>query len=157
MVLNRKHKLLLILGLLLFLSISYFIYFSQSRFENSVNYQEIVINNRVLSTEVVDTPFRQYLGLSNRDFLCSECGMLFVFPEKQIHEFVMRNMSFPLDIVFINSNRITNIAENLNPEGGSPVNSYKSSEPGNLVLELNGGYCLKYGIKVGDLIVLKGK
>jgi len=40
----------------------------------------------------------------------------------------------------------------LPPEGSGIKNYYQSGLPANRVLEVNGGYCALWGIKVGDKI-----
>lgn len=112
------------------------------------------INERIINIEIASNDKQWYQGLSNRDSLCSDCGMLFDFPFKDKLDFVMRDMKFPLDLIFIEDNKILNIAENLAPEGNVTENIYSSYGEANRVLEVNAGYCNKYGIKVGDLIYL---
>lgn len=110
------------------------------------------INNSKIKIEIASSEKEQYYGLSNRQSLCFDCGMLFDFSNKTELSFVMRDMNFPLDIIFINDNKIINIATNLAPEGTNTKNTYSSLGEVNRVLELNGGFCEKYGIKAGDYI-----
>lgn len=112
----------------------------------------LTVKQRLINIEIAENEREQYRGLSNRDSLCPDCGMYFIFPDKNKLEFVMRDMKFPLDIIFINDNKIINIAENLTPEGSETKNIYSSLGVVNRVLEVNAGYCQKYGIKAGDLI-----
>jgi uncharacterized membrane protein (UPF0127 family) len=120
--------------------------------KNPINY--LKIGKQDILAEVVSDPRRQYLGLSNRNYLCPNCGMLFVFSDWQTREFVMRDMKFSLDIIFIANDRIVNIAEKLPPEGRQTINIYKSIVPVDKVLELPGGYCEKYGIKPGETVII---
>ncbi|MFA6995122.1 MAG: DUF192 domain-containing protein [Patescibacteria group bacterium] len=115
---------------------------------------KIQINQQVISAEVVTTAAAMYQGLSNREMLCPACGLLFVFDNQQERKFVMRNMKIPLDIIFINQGRIIKISDNLPPEGQTPQIIYKSGGPADQVLELNGGYAEKQGIKVGDEVLI---
>ena len=78
--------------------------------------------------------------------------MLFVFPDKEERQFVMRNMNFPLDILFIDDDKIINIAADLPPEGSEPVNVYVSGAAVNYVLELPAGFCRENEIVVGDMV-----
>lgn len=155
----NKHKTLYLLLFGSILIIIFLFCFMLAAGVNRVNrvnqkseYKNIEINGNYISAETVSDSGRQYLGLSNRESLCANCGMLFVFPDKQVREFVMRDMKFPLDIIFINDNKIINIAENLLPEGASPINIYTSSTVANNVLEIPAGFCQKNGIKAGDTI-----
>lgn len=151
---KHRNKYILLVGSAII--IFFIFYFFGTTGKSRVGeYGTVEINGKNISVENVSNSYDQYLGLSNRDNLCADCGMLFVFPDKKIEEFVMRNMKFPLDIVFISDNKIINIAENLSPEGVSPVNFYTSSAPVNNVLEINAGYAQKNGIKAGDEIIIK--
>lgn len=115
---------------------------------------KVQINQQIISAEVVATAAGMYQGLSNREILCPTCGMLFVFNDQQERKFVMRDMKIPLDIIFINQRRIVKIADNLPPEGQTPQIIYASGGPADQVLELNGGYAEKQGIKVGDEVLI---
>jgi uncharacterized membrane protein (UPF0127 family) len=122
-----------------------------------MNQQLKVRNNYValdrnikIKVETATTDSVRYQGLSNRESLCKNCGMLFVWPDKTIRTFVMRNMRFPLDIIFIADDKIVKIDSNLAPEGPNPKEIYESSVPVNYVLEINGGLSDLYGIEVGD-------
>ncbi len=119
----------------------------------------IKINDHEITVETADTPEEQYRGLSNQESLCENCGMLFIFNDKSERTFVMREMNFPLDIIFIDGDplageagKIVKIYKNLPPEGAEPKNVYKSGEPVDYVLEVNGGFSDKNGIGVGDVI-----
>jgi uncharacterized membrane protein (UPF0127 family) len=110
------------------------------------------INEKKINIEIASSDNDQYRGLSNRESLCDNCGMLFNFSDHDERTFVMRDMKFPLDIIFINDNKIINIASDLAPEGNKPTRTYSSQGKANRVLEVNGGYCDKNSIKVGDKI-----
>jgi uncharacterized membrane protein (UPF0127 family) len=108
------------------------------------------INEAIIKVELAFSQQAEYRGLSFRKALSSDSGMLFVFRDYDERNFVMRNMNFPLDILFIKDNLIINIWKNLPPEGALPQNIYSSGGEANLVLELPGGYCQEKGIKIGD-------
>lgn len=144
---NKKlFWLLIILALLLALL------WYQNRLASKPLQQAASIGDQKISVEVVQTPWQQYRGLSFRKSLRPENGMLFLFPDKQVRNFVMREMNFPLDIIFIKDNKIQSIAANLEPEGALPQKVYSSSGPVDAVLELNGGYCARHNIKIGDRV-----
>lgn len=62
---------------------------------------EVIINDQKILVEVVDTWPAIYKGLSGRESLAENQGMLFVFPKLDIYEFWMKDMKFPLDIIWI--------------------------------------------------------
>ena len=123
--------------------------------KHNQNYQKLEIRGQELLIEIADKPEEHYRGLSNRPSLCKNCGLLFIFPNKQARQFVMRNMLFPLDIIFINDNQIVKIFKNLPPEGSQPKNIYSSFSAVDKVLEINGGQADDWGLIIGDQIILK--
>ena len=108
-----------------------------------------------LILEVSDTSDERYLGLSNREDLAEDEGMLFVFEEPGVYGFVMRNMNFPLDILWLNSNyEVIHIVEDAQPEGPRPTKLYQPETPAQYVLEINAGLVADYDIQLGDQLKL---
>ena len=108
--------------------------------------------NGTISAELASSPTEQAQGLSGRISLNPNAGMLFVFPDDRQPLFWMKDMNFPLDIVWIKDNKIIKIDKNLPPEGKRPAKTYTSGTPVNYVLEFNAGFCDQNNIKVGDEI-----
>ena len=122
------------------------------RIEQALSGPHVKINKTIIGVEVADSPGEQYRGLSNRKSMDKYSGMLFVFQNKQQRVFVMREMNFSLDIVWIADNKIVKVDTNLAPEGKKPEMSYGSDYDVDYVLELNAGFVKKKKIKVGDAI-----
>lgn len=114
-----------------------------------------VINAREIKAEVAQTPAAIYRGLSGRRELCSNCGMLFMFPDKKERRFVMRDMRFPLDIIFIADSEIIKIAANSPSADNEILEIYQSDGPADQVLEINAGVAEGYGFKIGDQVLVK--
>lgn len=99
-------------------------------------------------------------GLSERDSLPKDTGMLFVFEEKGEYGFWMKNMRFPIDIIYIDENKVVDIVENApkpsENQDPSTLPVYKPASPVNYVLELNAGQVKESKLVVGDTIELKG-
>ena len=112
--------------------------------------KSVTINNAKIKIEIADTAELRYKGLSNKKELCDNCGMLFIFPEKEIRTYVMRDMNFALDMIWIDDDKIIKINKNTIPEGSNPVMRYSSDALVNYILEVNGGFCEDNGIKAGD-------
>lgn len=158
MVLNKLQKLFIIfLFFIIIVTICFVLFLNYQEIKNQSSQVDVKINNHLIKANISNTQEQRYRGLSNRKSLCADCGMLFIFPEKDLRKFVMRNMNFPLDIIFISDNKIINIEQKLKPEGSQPQNIYSSISPANMVLELNATYCEKNNIKVGDKIIIKNK
>ncbi len=89
-------------------------------------------------------------GLMYRKSMLDNRGMLFIMPQMGPQSFWMKNTYIPLDIIFINHNRqIVTIHKNTEPFSEK---SLASSQNAKFVVEVNGGYCDKNGVKVGDFV-----
>ncbi len=116
----------------------------------------VTINDQVFITEIAATPAAQQQGLSDRDHLLVNHGMLFTYTDPQIREFWMLRMHFPLDIIWIRDGRIVDISHNLPmPETGQEPARAKSQTPADAVLEINAGLSSRYGFKVGDRVTVR--
>lgn len=106
-----------------------------------------------IPVEVSDTPEKRSLGLGKRDKLEKGWGMLFVFEKRIPHSFWMKNMRFPIDIIWLDNQRIVELAENVPPpqEGESPK-VMEPRLPSNFVLELESGRARALGLKVGQML-----
>lgn len=104
---------------------------------------------------LADTQRLQFTGLSNRDSLGTYDGMLFIFPEPGKYTMVMRDMRFPLDIVWINGNQVVHIEENIPLEPGkteSQLTPYSSDKLANLVLEAPAGFVRKNRVTLSSTV-----
>ena len=108
------------------------------------------INKNVIAVEIADEAEERWQGLSNRESLGGGSGMLFVFPHKQVQNFWMKDMNFPLDIIWIADNKVVKIDSDLPPAGPAPDITYSSVHPVNYVLEVNAGFAEEHKIKAGD-------
>ncbi len=114
----------------------------------------LVINGKTVEVEIADNFEAWRQGLSDRESLDADRGMLFVFPDKQVRTFWMKNMNFPLDIIWISDDEVAGISADLPPEGEAPARTYGSISPVNYVLEVNAGFAAQYHIKAGDSVVI---
>ncbi|WEL22694.1 DUF192 domain-containing protein [Halorhabdus sp. BNX81] len=105
-----------------------------------------------VDVRVADTERERYVGLSETDSLPDGEGMLFVHPESGTYPYVMRNMSFPLDILFLDTHgTITTIHHARLPENPSdPQQQYRGQ--GQYVLEVPHGWTNSTGIDPGDRV-----
>lgn len=113
----------------------------------------VQIKDLAIKAEIALLPQDHYQGLSGRDSLCSDCGLLFVFPDKQIRSFIMRDMNFPLDIIFIENGVIKNISASASQHDSTTI--YFSQGAADQVLEINAGLSASYGLTPGDQVNIK--
>ncbi len=98
------------------------------------------------------TPTTREKGLSGRDSLAPDEGLLFIFPTSQVSGFWMKDMKFPIDIIWIDSNRkVVTVAENILPE--TYPKSFYPTKKAQFVLEVNAGSAKKSGLVEGTTVV----
>lgn len=117
----------------------------------------ITINNHRFQVEIVATPALRARGLSGRAQLAADHGMYFVFPTAQIRSFWMKEMHFPLDMIWIHGDRIVGITADIPPPADkhAPLPSYASPQPADRVLEINAGLSEAYGLQPGMQVVVQ--
>jgi len=100
------------------------------------------------------TPDSQSKGLSIKDSLNENEGMLFIFESPQKYSFWMKDMKFPIDIIWINSTgKIVHIEKNLSPcYLLLPCPSYAPNNDSLYVLEVVSNFTNKFGVSVGDSV-----
>lgn len=101
-----------------------------------------------LAVEIRDTDKERQQGLSGRNKLGENEGMLFVFDKPGRYGFWMKEMKFPLDFVWILSDTVMEVTENvdINRMDLRPKTTIDK------VLEVNSGWVKENNIKVGDKI-----
>ena len=115
----------------------------------------VAIGNTKIQVEIADDLSEQIQGLSGRDLLCGNCGMLFVYKKPELRIFWMKDMSFPLDIIFIRDEKVTEIFESVPfPQSGQEIPVVASTEAADAVLEVNAGFVRKHGIDTADSALL---
>jgi len=105
-----------------------------------------------LITSLSTTPDAQSKGLAIRDSLNENEGMLFIFETPQKYSFWMKDMKFPIDIIWINQDgKIVHIEKNLPPcVFLLPCPSYAPKDDSLYVLEVVSNFTNKFDINVGD-------
>lgn len=105
----------------------------------------------VVEAEIAATDEERYTGLSDHDSLDKDEGMLFVYESEAERGFVMRDMDFPIDIIFISADRrITTIYEAPVEDDQSDLTEYRG--PAQWVLEVSRGYAADNEIDDSDYV-----
>lgn len=121
----------------------------------------ITINSKSITVEVVKTETDRQKGLSGRESLDGNSGMLFVFQDTtKAPVFWMKGMLIPLDIVWIKDGKIVRIDQEVPfPSKNTPDNKLKTYSAGvavNYVLEVNSSFCKTNSVHVGDSVTISG-
>ena len=126
--------------------------------------EEIVYSHAIVTTssgkeipvEVADTLKKRSLGLGKRTSLKKGWGMLFVFEKRKPHRFWMKDMQFPLDIIWLDNHRIVHIIHNAKPaNSGDDPEVMTSPFSVNFVLEIAAGRAAKLRLKKGQQMKFK--
>ncbi len=111
-----------------------------------------------VKVEVADNQTERAKGLMNREKLCADCGMLFVYQDSAQRAFWMKNTSIPLDIIFISEEQEVLNIEEADPEPGvsdSNLTRYYSEGPAKYVVEVNQGYSERKSIEGGTKVLFR--
>lgn len=116
---------------------------------------EIQVGEHRLQVEVVNTTESIRQGLSGRSEIGSD-GMLFLMPERAVARFWMKEMQFPLDMIWIDGDTIVGITSDVPiPTAGMTLTAlpvYPSPSRVTSVLEVPAGVAAERGWGVGDRI-----
>ena len=112
----------------------------------------LAIGNTKITVEIADTETERTRGLSGRSFLPENTGLLFVFDTTDNHSFWMKEMNFPIDIIWFDDHwRVVDITTNALPKDFP--RTYRPRSPVRYVLEVNGGFITAHRITIGTQIV----
>ena len=118
----------------------------------------VSLAGKTLNVEVADTSLKQAQGLSGRSGLSEDEGMLFVYNESHMGNFWMKDMIMPIDIIWINGDKVIDISSEVQPEPGvaeEQLKRYSPNQQFDLVLEVRSGWAKEYGVKAGDVIKIE--
>ncbi len=105
-----------------------------------------------IEVEIAEQRADRMRGLMYRTQMADAAGMLFVFKERSVQSFWMRNTCLPLDMLFIDHDGlIVGIEENVPTMND---NSYSVSCPSSYVLEVNAGWTRRHRVRAGQRVAL---
>jgi uncharacterized membrane protein (UPF0127 family) len=152
------NKLIIIFGIILviFAGVVFFQFSAKPDKASSpkISGPAVTINGHTFKVETAKTQKEQTTGLSGRNSLPEDEGMLFIFGKADYYNFWMKNMEFPLDIIFIKDNKIVTIIKNAKIPANPNENPQILKPTGlvNKVLEINAGLADQDNIKKGDSV-----
>jgi uncharacterized protein len=111
----------------------------------------IAVNGFAILADVAITEEDQIKGLSIRDQMNENEGMLFVYGEPSRQSFWMKDMKFPIDIIWLNgTGSVVHVEENLRPCVPSlECPSFSPNENAQYVLETVAGFAQKHHLQIG--------
>jgi len=117
---------------------------------------QVSVGNAGLVVEIANTEQEKARGFSNRDTLDMDSGMLFLFSELAVRHFWMKNMRFPIDVLWIARGSVVGLQENIPFQSDTgEVVRFESNEPADMVLEVSAGWIKEHGVSVGDMVSMR--
>ena len=112
----------------------------------------IKIGDKTINVEIARTEAEREQGFSGREELGENDGMLFVFEKRDFYAFWMKDMLFPIDIIWIDKDgTMVDVMENVQPDT-YPEFKFISDFLAQYVIEVNAGFFDKHNIKLGDAV-----
>ncbi len=113
--------------------------------------QSIHVGSQTYEVRLASTPDAQTKGLSGQHSMASNEGMLFTFDKPGPQCMWMKDMYFPLDILWLdNDQKVVHLEKNMTPS--TYPDSYCSVKPARFVIELNAGQIDRSGIQEGQSV-----
>lgn len=149
------YKFIFLLALFALGFSGYLWYENEYKNEERKEFVRLTLRSQEIEAEVARSFIRKNIGLSNRDSLAPNTGMLFVFTETRNPEILMKDMKFAVDIIFINKEgAIVALFENATPQSyfEKPPRVFKTLEGARYVLQVPAGTVHDFGVSIGMLI-----
>lgn len=110
---------------------------------------QISVGRSFFVAEIADTPEKRKQGLSGKESLPPNHAMLFVFPAEGVYGIWMKDMNFPIDILWLDPDKkVISIKENVSPETYPEV--FYPEKGALYVIEVNAGKVDEALVGVGD-------
>lgn len=118
--------------------------------ESKIKYAELA--GQKIKVELAQTNAEQEKGLSGRESIPENEGVLFVFENSAPHLFWMKDMKFAIDIIWIDADsKVVYIKKSVTPDTYPEV--FKPTGNAKYVLEVLAGFSEKNNLKEGDSVL----
>jgi len=115
-------------------------------------HSQVILGGEIFIVDTARTEYTQKKGLSNKNSLPEDGGMLFIFPSENRHGIWMKDMNFPIDILWIDSNmKIVHIEKSVSPNTYPKI--FSPTTPSLHVLEISAGKSDLLNLKTGDSVI----
>jgi uncharacterized membrane protein (UPF0127 family) len=122
--------------------------------EQMIGEDEVRVGDVRFFVKIADDYDEYLTGLSGHPGLRVNEGMYFLFDAPDRYGFWMKDMLFPIDIVWVRNGAVIGVSEDVPVAGDSPPKLYYPPAPVDAVLEVRAGTVIGRGIKVGDRVEL---
>lgn len=147
--LGVKHRIFILIGALI--GVVCFAGCAKSAYPQTT----VTINDYQLVVDEAITDEQQTRGLAVKKQLAEDQGMLFMYDHEQPLAFWMKDMRFPIDIIWLDGQkRVVHIEQNLAPcLPNRDCPSYLPTENAQYVLETVAGFTQKHHVVIGQTVV----
>lgn len=171
---GKKQKLIfIILACIAFLGALVFVFSFFPIFQNTYGNKEyiftpeaqesfVAFENIKVSVALADSAELRARGLSGIKRLPENTGMLFLFNEPAFYAFWMKDMKFPIDMIWFRDGVVVEVTRNAEPEPwvrDQNLRTYMPRKEANMMLEVDAVFAEKHDIKIGSVayIVVRGR
>jgi len=109
------------------------------------------VNGHSISLEIEESPEGLQRGLMHREEFPSGNGMLLKFGKDSPANIWMKNVNFPLDVIYIQDGKVVDMFKNAKPDMGDGLFDHIKGVMCDMVLELPAGDADKYKIELGSM------
>ncbi len=118
---------------------------------NNLQSTQVKILRLKVNADVASDANSRAIGLGGRESLAKDTGMLFAFESEAKHSFWMKNVKFPLDIIWLDKDKkVVHFVKNAQPDTGGALEIYTPPQKAYYVLEVNGGMIDEFGLNLGN-------
>lgn len=108
----------------------------------------VQLGEQTFRTAVAEKPADRQRGLSGSEPLAADEAMLFIFPNNDTWGIWMKDMNYPIDIIWLDEDyTVVSVKENADPS--SYPETFEPEEPARYVLEIPAGAAKTHGIAPG--------
>lgn len=145
----KKYWWILVIIIVVALGVTAFFIFNKKTSAN------VTIKGKEFNVALALTDAQREKGLSKKESLDDNSGMLFVFPKSEIHSFWMKDTLIPLDIIWLAPSEVEGMSKivemaTLDPQSEEMTPQYTPKNKANYVLELNAGEITENDFNIGD-------
>ena len=144
----------IILGLGATILVFTYLLFFLGEFGEKYGVYEVTLGGKVFTVDVARDQKELVRGLSGREYIPESGGMLFKFSRSGNYSIWMKDMRFPLDIIWLNKRKVVFLVQNAEPPPpGTPEGALKIFTPpveADEVLEVRAGMIERLGVEIGD-------
>ena len=154
-----KKMVLISITLIIIISILGFFMIAWGISKNIGPYQKatVQINDTDFNVRIAKSISQKIKGLSGYPALAQNEGMLFIYTNKNIPSFWMKDMNFPIDIIWIDNDKIVDLTKNISPNSYAKKETFSPKLPIDKALEIEAGSIEKYNLEIGSSIKITQK